>query len=179
MAPVLRDLEALAAEVGGRPAHPLVGPPSLSVGTIRGGHSVNTVPDQCVIEVDRRLVPGESPDTAEAEVRALAENHGATLDRFFAAAAFEIPPDSLPARMARRAVGSQSEIRNPKSEIGNLIGVPYATEAPEVFAAGIPVVVIGPGDGAKAHSADEFIDLGQLQAAEQVFEHLMTQQTEC
>lgn len=179
MTPVLRDLEALAGEIARRPAHPLVGPPSLSVGTIRGGHSVNTVPDSCVIEVDRRLVPGESPDAAEAEVRALAERHGATVERFFAANAFEVPPDCLAALMAKRAVAAQSVIRDRRSEIGNLIGVPYATEAPEVLAAGIPVVVLGPGDGAKAHSADEWIDLDQLEAAEQVYEHLMTQPLEC
>ncbi|HUT36258.1 MAG TPA: M20 family metallopeptidase [Planctomycetota bacterium] len=168
MMPLVRDLEALAAEIARRPAHPLVGPPTLSVGTIRGGHSVNTVPDSCVIEVDRRLVPGESPDAAEAEVRALAERHGATLDRFFCAGAFEVPPDCLAARMAKQAVGAV---------VGEpcVVGVAYATEAPEVFGAGIPVVVVGPGDGSKAHSADEFLDLDQLQAAEQVYEHLMTQ----
>jgi len=185
MTPVLRDLETLAAEIARRPAHPLVGPPTLSVGTVRGGHSVNTVPDQCVIEVDRRLVPGESPDAAEAEVRAVAERHGATIERFFCAGAFEVPPDVLPARMARRAVeavveklDADSEIGNRKSEIGNFIGVAYATEAPEVLDAGIPVVVLGPGDGSKAHSVDEFIALDQLEMAERVYEHLMSQPVE-
>ncbi|MBM4041997.1 MAG: M20 family metallopeptidase [Planctomycetes bacterium] len=186
MTPLLRDLEALAGEIAKRPAHPLVGPPSLSVGTIRGGHSVNTVPDSCAIEVDRRLVPGEPPDAAEAEVWALAERHGAALDRFFCAGAFEVSPDCLAAQMAARAVqaalsrpGFPSSISNRQSAIGNLIGVAYATEAPEVAAAGIPVVVLGPGDGSKAHAADEFLDLDQLQAAEQVYEHLMTQSPEC
>lgn len=178
MTPVLRDLETLAAEVARRPAHPLVGPPTLSVGTVRGGHSVNTVPDQCVIEVDRRLVPGESPDAAEAEVRALAERHGATMERFFCAGAFEVPPDALPARMARKAVEAVVERLDADSEIGNFIGVAYATEAPEVLDAGIPVVVLGPGDGSKAHAADEFIALDQLEMAERVYEHLMSQPAE-
>ncbi len=186
MTPLLHGLEALAGEIATRPGHPLVGPPSLSVGTIRGGHSVNTVPDHCVIEVDRRLVPGESPDVAEAEVRALAESHGASVERFFCAGAFEVARNSLSARMAREAIEAVfsrsdacSSIGNRKSEIGNLVGVPYATEAPEVHAAGIPVVVVGPGDGSKAHSADEFIALDQLQAAERVYEHLMTRPIEC
>ena len=38
---------------------PLLGPPTLSVGRIEGGTSVNTVPDRCRIEIDRRLIPGE------------------------------------------------------------------------------------------------------------------------
>ena len=33
---------------------PLLGPPTLSVGRIEGGTSVNTVPDRCRIEIDRR-----------------------------------------------------------------------------------------------------------------------------
>src|SRR5262245_32176942 len=38
---------------------PMVGSPTLSVGRIEGGQSVNIVPDWCEIEIDRRLVPGE------------------------------------------------------------------------------------------------------------------------
>ena len=44
--------------------HPLCGPATLSVGTIRGGASVNTVPDRATIEIDRRLMPGEDPAEA-------------------------------------------------------------------------------------------------------------------
>lgn len=168
MTPLLRDLEALAAEIARRPAHPRVGPPTLSVGTIHGGHSVNTVPDHCILEVDRRLVPGESPDAAEAEVRALAERHGAAVERFFYAGAFEVPQDALAVRMATKAVAAVTGE-------ATTIGVAYATEAPEVFDAGIPVVVLGPGDASKAHAADEWIELDQLDAASQVYEHLMTQ----
>jgi len=168
MASVVSGLEALAARIRQRPPHPLVGPPTLSVGTIHGGHSVNTVPDRCVIEVDRRLVPGESADAAEAEVRALVEARGATMERFFAAGAFEVPRDAAVVGMAVEAVeavlGRDAEV----------VGVAYATEAPEVFDAGIPCVVLGPGDGSKAHSADEFIALDQLEAAERIYERLMT-----
>lgn len=171
MTPLLRDLEALAGEIARRPAHPLVGPPTLSVGTIHGGHSVNTVPDHCTIEVDRRLVPGESADEAEAEVRTLAGRHGAAVERFFYAGAFEVPPDALAVRMAEAAVRAVTGA-------AKTLGVAYATEAPEVSDAGIPVVVLGPGDGSKAHSADEWIELDQLDAASQVYEHLMTQPVE-
>jgi acetylornithine deacetylase len=167
MTQILSDLEALAGEIASRPAHPLVGPPTLSVGTIHGGHSVNTVPDQCTIEVDRRLVPGESPDDAEAEVRQLVERRGAAMQRFFHAGAFEVPQDAEVVAMATEAVGAV--LGEAKT-----IGVAYATEAPETMAAGIPTVVLGPGDGSKAHSADEYIDLDQLAAAARIYERLMT-----
>ena len=53
---------------GGRPADPLLGPPTLSVGRIEGGSSVNTVPDRCRIEVDRRLISGEDPDDVPGQL---------------------------------------------------------------------------------------------------------------
>jgi acetylornithine deacetylase len=53
------------------------------------------------------------------------------------------------------------------------VGVGYGTEASEVHAAGIPCVVLGPGDGAKAHSDDESIDLDQLEACARVYERIM------
>ena len=62
MARVLASLEHFQREVAPRlGSHPRCGQPTLSVGTIQGGISVNTVPDECVIEIDRRLIPGEDP----------------------------------------------------------------------------------------------------------------------
>ena len=51
------------------PIHPMCGRPTLSVGRIYGGQSVNIVPDSCTIEIDRRLVPGEDPLVAWSTVR--------------------------------------------------------------------------------------------------------------
>ncbi|HEX2670557.1 MAG TPA: M20 family metallopeptidase [Polyangiaceae bacterium] len=42
-----------------QPAHPLMGLPTLNVGTVRGGLNVNSVPDEAVIGVDVRSVPGQ------------------------------------------------------------------------------------------------------------------------
>ena len=167
MAPLVTALEALAAELEARPPHPLTGPPSLSVGTIRGGHSVNTVPDHCAIEVDRRLIPGETPDVAESAIRAIAERSGATVEAFLAVPPFEVPVDSDVVRRASAAVEAvigQAEI----------IGARYCTEAAAFAAAGIPAVVMGPGDAKQAHSADEWVALDQVEAACRVYELLMS-----
>ena len=42
--------------------HPLTGSPTLNIGVISGGVQVNFVPDQCVIDIDRRVIPGETPE---------------------------------------------------------------------------------------------------------------------
>ena len=69
LAPALAALERYARQVvPSLGEHPLCGRPTLSVGTIRGGLSVNTVPDRATIEIDRRLLPGEDPGTAYRHV---------------------------------------------------------------------------------------------------------------
>ena len=69
MAAVLSALQNYATKIVGTLAeHPMCGRPTLSVGTITGGVSVNTVPDSCTIEIDRRIVPGEDPIAARQHV---------------------------------------------------------------------------------------------------------------
>ncbi|MGD9649089.1 MAG: M20/M25/M40 family metallo-hydrolase, partial [Pirellulales bacterium] len=61
MARVLQALERYAVEICPTLGqHPLCGQVTLSVGTIHGGLSVNSVPDECASEIDRRLLPGET-----------------------------------------------------------------------------------------------------------------------
>ena len=166
MAPLLADLEALAGQLLEHPPHPMVGGPRLSVGTIAGGHSVNTIPDRCVVDVDRRLLPGESPDEAYQPLRDIARRHGATLEPFFQAPALEMPAD---AEIVRRAAEAVRAVTGD----AKIVGAPYGTEAPVLAQAGIPAVVLGPGDSAKAHSSDESIPLDQLEAACQIYQRLM------
>lgn len=166
MARLVADLEALAGELPKRDPHPLVGPPTLSVGTIHGGLTINTVPDRCAIEVDRRLMPGEPVAPAQAEIRAIAEKHGADFELVFATEGFEIAEDHELVAMALDAiVATRGE--------ADIIGVPYGTEASAFSAAGIPTLVLGPGDAAQAHAADEWVALPQVAAAARIYERIM------
>jgi acetylornithine deacetylase len=61
---LLTFIEEYAEQLRQSRTDPLLGPPTLSVGRIEGGTSVNTVPDRCQIEVDRRLIPGEDAEEA-------------------------------------------------------------------------------------------------------------------
>ena len=75
-APVLCALLDLKKEVVERrskvPVHPGTGlsvmEPRLNINMIKGGLKVNIVPDECIISVDRRLVPEESVEQAEREL---------------------------------------------------------------------------------------------------------------
>ena len=48
--------------------HALLPAPTINIGTIEGGTKTNLVADRAVIKIDRRMVPGEDADTAQAEV---------------------------------------------------------------------------------------------------------------
>jgi acetylornithine deacetylase len=53
-----------------------------------------------------------------------------------------------------------------------LIGVPFGTDAAAIAATGIPTIVFGPGSIEQAHTADEFIEIKELQLATEIFYHV-------
>jgi acetylornithine deacetylase len=168
MARALRLLEQYQAEVVGTlGTHPLCGPSAMSVGTIRGGISVNTIPALCTIEIDRRLPPGEQPDGAYrhlVEYLALAGDLDFPLEHdppyMQGPALSDEDNGPLADQLARIARGVAGDCRR--------VGVPYATDAAFIAAAGIPTVVFGPGSLAQAHTDDEWLPLDQLEQAAEI-----------
>jgi acetylornithine deacetylase len=167
MSRVLVELERYQQELGAGPAHPLCGPASLSVGTIRGGASVNTVPDRATIEIDRRLRPDESLATAQQH---LAGFLAGQLGRDF-------PLDWEPAYMHGPALSDEhngplsrrlAAVAREVSGRSDRIGAAYATNAAFLAEAGVPTVVFGPGSIEQAHTADEWIALDQVQQAAEI-----------
>ena len=168
MARVLQVLESYAREVVGHLAsHPLCGQPTLSVGLISGGISVNTVPDRCTIEVDRRVVPGEDPEVAYRH----AIDYLNTVVPAGTPVSHETPflqtfglSDD-----GNHEFGQQlAEVIQAAGGTGELVGVPYGTNAPHYAKTGCPTVVFGPGSIDQAHTADEWLEIEQLQAASEI-----------
>ena len=168
MARVVAALEKYAREIAPQLAeHPLVGRPTLSVGMIRGGISVNTVPDRCTVEIDRRLAPGEDSDTALAHIRDfLASELGAEAQVTHDPPYLSMTPlaDDLNRDLANRL----SHTIRGCGQAGRCLGVPYGTDAPAFAAQGLPTVVFGPGALAQAHTKDEWVAIDQLQAATEI-----------
>ena len=152
-------------------AHPLCGSATLSVGKISGGTSVNIVPDECVIEVDRRVTPGENGERVVADIReflAARLNFEFEFDPPWIACAALTDADN--AELANAVLACVTAIDGPHAAIG----VPYGTHASQTCAAGVPSVVFGPGSIQQAHTRDEFIDIGQLEKAAEVYFQLCT-----
>lgn len=168
MAGVLQRLEELAGTLSRSAPHPILGPPSLSVGRIEGGQSVNVVPDWCEIEVDRRLIPGEEAAACLGQVSdALATLPGGLEGIDFGDPWVHMPalPPSAGAWLEPVAAAVEAATgRKP-----DVHGVPFGTDAGPLGAAGTPCLVIGPGDIAQAHTKDEWIEIEQVQLAAEAF----------
>lgn len=146
--------------------HPLCGGVTLSVGRITGGASVNIVPDECAIEIDRRVIPGEDHADVIADLKAhLAGRLDFELE-------FEPPWLNGPALNDDKNVWLAEPLIERIEKVAGphrAIGVPFGTHASRTSAAGVPSVVFGPGSIDEAHTKDEFIEIEQLEKAAEVY----------
>lgn len=153
---VLRALDEFRARLDAAPPHPLLGHGAVRVSMISGGTDAATVADSCTLTVERRTLPGETPDAVEAELRTILDELAAgTVDfryelrRLVARGAFEADP-SWPivravADSAERVLGAPAPTR----------GEPFWTDAGLILEAGIPCLLVGV-DGGGAHADTEW-----------------------
>ncbi len=172
MAPVLEAMKQYAANVASDAAHPLAGGKTASVGIIQGGQTVNTVPDRCTIQIDRRTLPDEDPQDAFAQAVAFLRDRVPNDTNWRAHEPFLTCPGLDVAVDAEVVKRLQAACRGAGQEPA-LRGVAYGTDASTLFKAGIPAVVFGPGDIRQAHSAVEYVELRQVEAAQAAFERLI------
>ena len=144
---------------------PLLGSPTVSVGTIHGGTAVNVVPDQCEIEVDWRIVPGQRDTVLLADLQARLPDAEITPCESYPA--FREADDGAVVLQMQRA---SAAVLGQPAPLG---AVPWASNAGFLREAGIPCVLFGPGDIAQAHTAGEFVSLPQVAQAAEVYRQLM------
>jgi acetylornithine deacetylase len=136
--------------------HPLVGRASVHASLISGGQELSSYPERCVLDVERRTLPGETRADLERELRGLLDGEldgEITLMR----EPFEVDADEAIVDVVRRQAAAVLD-REPE-----VVGAPYWMDAAFTSAAGIPTVVFGPR-GAGAHATDEWVDLASVQA---------------
>jgi len=141
--------------------HPLLGHATINVGSIQGGRQPNIVPDQCMILIDRRTLPGEANTQVINEIKKLLRQH------------------DLSAQISPTQSGTCGPLEtNPRQQLVQQFfrstrqtapaGVDYFSDAGVLAAAGMPSVLFGPGDIAQAHTPDEWIALNQLEGAQEM-----------
>jgi acetylornithine deacetylase len=168
MAKVIEIFEQSAAALT-RKTHPLLGGATLNIGVIHGGVQVNFVPDCCEIEIDRRLLPGETAiDVLAGYESMLADS---SLDvimepPMLVSEALETAADSPVAQTA-------SALLRDMGLNGELAGVPYGSDASKLSCHGVPSIIFGPGSIDQAHAAVEYVDCDQVLLAEKFYRQFL------
>jgi len=156
MARIVELMETTYAAQLRKRRHPLLGRPTISVGSIAGGTQPNIVPAQCVMSADRRTIPGETEATVRREIKTLLRKNSLKANMASVKHAPCLPLETNPrlplVRRFLKTVGQSKPT-----------GVDFFCDASVLSCGGIPAVVFGPGDIAQAHTADEWISIQSLE----------------
>lgn len=141
---------------------PVLGHPTFSIGTIRGGTKFNIVPDHAEAVIDLRLLPSQWKDR-EAE------------------SVFEVMRGACPGLEVSRIAGSEALDTDPGHPLvaklieagGRPAGAAWFCDAAIFSSRGIPAVAVGPGSIAQAHTEDEFIEIAALEAGVAYFKKFL------
>lgn len=139
---------------------------SVHLGSLHGGGALNLVPDRAVLEFEARTIPGTDAvklmvrmdaiiGEARAALRAQADEAGIAVEPISAYPGLDTPANSDAMRIGSLLAGTNAAP----------ITLAFGTEAGLYSDAGIPTIVCGPGDIARAHKADEWVGLIELDAA--------------
>ncbi len=157
--------------------HPLLGHASFHAGFISGGTAMTAYPDHCTLRIERRTLPGETPEAVKAQIEAacaaVKAKHPAfdatvTVESYRPASNVDLQsPVVTELLAATAAVGTRAPIE----------GASYWADAALFNAAGMPALCYGPGDIALAHGAVEWIPVDEIVHAATVLERFITDWT--
>lgn len=169
MGGVLTAVEQLGQALRMRPAHPRLGPGSVHASLIHGGQELSSYPQRCVLSIERRTLPGETPEAVEAEFQEIVERLRQADSTFkaevrlgVARSPLETPEASEIVQVVRQT--ATQALKQPC----DLTGVPYWTDAATLWAADIPTVLFGPS-GAGAHAVEEWVDLESVRKCAEIY----------
>ena len=167
---VMSALWAHSDAISARAEHPLIGRGFLLITGLSGGGFI-AVPEECTLSLIRKLLPGESLDTAAAELESVIRgavadpqieieiSYPAGRDHALGGSATEIDQDLPEVSMLCIAVGEAMAGR------GTIQGAPFWSESPFfVNRLGVPAVYCAPGDIRNCHTFEEHVDVEEYLA---------------
>jgi acetylornithine deacetylase len=188
MARVISALDTTVPQILEKKTHAEFGTPAFTIVNIHGGVfpvTLSTVPDYCRIEIDRRLIPGETYDEAYGEIQNVLEkikNQDAALQveldftdeiKRYPRLPFVTPKDS---QIVTSLSESCLKVTNKKPKL--IIGQGYGDAEALRNKLGIHTVDFGPSsDESSAHSANEHVSINQVVDAAKIL--AMTAMTIC
>ena len=155
------------------------GSPTISFGIISGGEKVNIVADHCLLNIDRRWITSESNEQIIPELeKYLKDVCSENKDLKYSIVAalppegyfgpFFIPESHELVKLCKEAVIASGR----KPGVSSISGW---TDGATILHAGIPTVILGPGNMEQAHTADEWINISEIIDAVKVYLSLIFQ----
>lgn len=175
----IHELEAeLIPSLEARTNH-VVGNSTMNYGLIKGGTQPSTVAGACILQIDRRWIPGEKFTDIKAEYQTVLDRLKAAdpnfnaefkvmdvsyMDDHYIHEALYTPPEEPIVQIAERAV---AEVMGKASE---LTSFPAWTDGGLInYYGSVPTIILGPGELGSAHSADEHIEISALVPAVSIY----------
>ena len=172
---LLAELDRMDTDELPNRKHQLLGRPSVHASLIEGGTGMSTYPDRCVLRIERRTIPGETPETTRSEivnactlVSRRRPTFRADVDVTFAQEPSDVAVDApivTALERSLRAAGQDVRVE----------GMTAWTDAALLNAAGIPAICFGPGDIALAHAAEEYVSIDEIERATDILTRLAVQ----
>ncbi len=160
---MMEALTALRGVVLDTPSHPLLTPPTLTVGRIDGGTAVNLTPDRCTAEIDVRFAPGISAEAVVAQLLPALPD-GVVLDITDFKPAVEEPADSAFLAICASAVQAETG-REPRK-----LGVSYYSDGAILLEGlSVPFAILGPGRLGHSGGRDEAVDAAAVRTAARLY----------
>jgi succinyl-diaminopimelate desuccinylase len=147
--------------------HKILPPPTIAVSIIKGGTIANVIPNECEITADRRLIPGETKETAYNELKRILEeikreeqdfNYHLEIKEYVCPG--ELKSDSQFLKNISDIYCNYFEVETPP-----IIGFKASNEQVLFLEEGVDTIVIGPGDIGLAHAKNENIEFSELVCA--------------
>jgi succinyl-diaminopimelate desuccinylase len=167
MARVIGDLEHFHFPVE---SHPIMGKPTMNVGTIAGGLNTNSVPDRARITLDTRTVPGIEHGHLCKSIETLLAPRGARVRKTVDVPSLYTEPQQAWVQEVFEActpfLGARPEPRT----------ITFSTDGTDLkrgFGGAVPAVILGPGEPSLAHQTDEWCSIGRMEQSVDLFATLM------
>jgi acetylornithine deacetylase len=163
MGEFLTRIEALERELSQSKQHPLLGPGSIHASTIQGGRELSTYPDHCLVQLERRTIPGETKAQVTKEIQDIIDDlHSMRGGRFRASSRitlfrdpWEADKDSFVVKALSKAIVAVS------AHESGITSDPGWMDSAILQSVGIPCVIFGPG-GFGAHGLDEYVNFHEV-----------------
>jgi len=169
MGRVLVGIEELDRRLRADPTHVYVGSGSIHTSLIEGGQEFSSYPARCVVQAERRTIPGETAELAEQELREIVARAGEGDTDFSADVRAPISREPFEVTEDEEIVASVR--RHATLVLGaapKMVGVSFWADSALLASAGIPTVLFGPlGEG--AHAEVEWVDVASLEHCVEIY----------